>query len=193
MTASSQDITQLLQAWSDGDHAALELLAPQVEAELRRLARHYLRNERPDHTLQTTALVNEAYLKLIGWKNVRWQDRAHFLGVSAGLMRRVLVDYARRNRYLKRGGGGVMVSLEEIDPVPAANGKDFLAIDNALTRLTDLDPRKGQIVELRFFGGLEMKEISEVLKISERTVKREWRMAQAWLYCQLTGRENDDA
>jgi RNA polymerase sigma factor (TIGR02999 family) len=193
MAAVSQDITKLLRAWRAGDERALEVLVPQVEAELRRLARHYLRQERSGHTLQTTALVNEAYLKLIDWKSVQWQDRAHFLGVSAGLMRRILVDHARRNNYLKRGGGALKVSLDEGAAVSAEPPQDLLAIDTALNELTAMDPRKGQVVELRFFGGLSVKETSEVLQISERTVKREWNMARAWLYCNLTGEELHDA
>jgi RNA polymerase sigma factor (TIGR02999 family) len=193
MAAVSQDITKLLRAWRAGDERALEVLVPQVEAELRRLARHYLRQERSGHTLQTTALVNEAYLKLIDWKSVQWQDRAHLLGVSAGLMRRILVDHARRNNYLKRGGGALKVSLDEGAAVSAEPPQDLLAIDTALNELTAMDPRKGQVVELRFFGGLSVKETSEVLQISERTVKREWNMARAWLYCNLTGEELHDA
>jgi RNA polymerase sigma factor (TIGR02999 family) len=180
----------LLRAWRAGDAGALEVLVPQVEAELRRLARHYLRQERADHTLQTTALINEAYLKLIDWSTVKWQDRAHFLGVSAQLMRRILVDHARRHRYLKRGGGvAIKVSLNEGAIVPNAEpAEDLLAIDNALNELSAMDARKGQIVELRFFGGLNVKETSEVLQISERTVKREWNMARAWLYGKLAGK-----
>jgi RNA polymerase sigma factor (TIGR02999 family) len=189
MAAVSQEITRLLRAWRAGDPGALEVLVPQVEAELRRLARHYLRQERADHTLQTTALVNEAYLKLIDWTSVQWQDRAHFLGVSARLMRRILVDHARRQRFQKRGGGvAIKVSLDEGAVVPAEAGEDLLAIDNALDELSAMDPRKGQIVELRFFGGLNVKETSEVLRISERTVKREWNMARAWLYGKLAGK-----
>ena len=188
MAAVSQDITQLLRAWRAGDPGALEVLVPQVEAELRRLARHYLRQERADHTLQTTALVNEAFLKLIDWTSVQWQDRAHFLGVSANLMRRILVDHARRHRFLKRGGGAIKVSLDEGAVVSAEPAEDLLAIDSALDELSAMDPRKGQIVELRFFGGLNVKETSEVLQISERTVKREWNMARAWLYSKLAGK-----
>ena len=188
LEVSQNETTRLLQAWRGGNPEALEALAPRVEAELRRLARHYLRGERPDHTLQTTALVNEAYIRLIDWKSVEWQDRAHFMGMSAQLMRRVLVDHARRSKYLKRGGGAAKVSLPEeisdgVDPV-----EDILAVENALHELAAMDPRKERIVELRFFGGLSVKETSEVLQISDRTVKREWNMARAWLYCRFTGK-----
>jgi RNA polymerase sigma-70 factor (ECF subfamily) len=187
MATRPADITELLMAWSEGNETALEKLAPLVEAELHRLAQRYLRRERPGHTLQTTALVNEAYLRLIGWRNVSWQNKAHFLGVSAKLMRRILVDHARR----KRGAAGSMtVSFD--DAASVERGEDLVALDVALTDLAAIDPRKSQIIELRFFGGLTVEETAEVLKISPRTVKREWSLAQAWLYCALRGEEQDD-
>ncbi|HYR91861.1 MAG TPA: sigma-70 family RNA polymerase sigma factor [Terriglobia bacterium] len=187
---SAQDVTQLLLAWSDGDQAALDKLAPLVEAELHRLARGYLRQERPGHTLQATALVNEAYMRLIDWKNVHWQNRAHFLGVSAKLMRRILVDHARRHNYLKRGGEALRISLDEEAVGSSSRGSDLVALDDALQTLAAMDERKGQIVEFRFFGGLSVEETAEVMKISPRTVKREWSLAQAWLYCELNNRED---
>jgi RNA polymerase sigma factor (TIGR02999 family) len=162
-------------------------LVPIVERELHRLASHYLSQERTRHTLQTTALVNEAYVRLIEWKNVRWESRTHFLGVSAQLMRRILVDYARRQSTLKRGGGeAIKVSLEDATVFPAGRGTDLLEVDEVLTRLAAIDPRKSRIVELRFFGGLSVEETADVLAISSRTVKREWSLAQAWLYKALT-------
>ena len=187
-TPSSSEVTQLLRAWSEGDQEALDKLVPLVQAELRRLARRYMSQERPDHTLQATALINEVYLRLIDWRNVRWQDRAHFFGVSAQLMRRVLVDHARRHHYRKRGGDAVKVDLEEAAIVAPERDADFVAIDEALTRLAALDPRKSQIVELRFFGGLSVEETAEVVKVSPRTVKREWSLARAWLYSELSPR-----
>ncbi|HEY7910493.1 MAG TPA: sigma-70 family RNA polymerase sigma factor [Blastocatellia bacterium] len=185
---SPKEITQLLLSWSEGDEAALESLAPLVHAELYRLARLYMSREKPGHTLQATALVNEAYLRLIDWKNVRWQNRAHFFGVSAQLMRRILVDYARGRKYQKRGGGAVKVSLEEAAIISSEQPADFVALDDALNELAEMDPRKSRIVELRFFGGLSVEETAEVLKISPRTVLREWSLAQAWLYRELGGK-----
>ena len=187
-TPSSSEVTQLLRAWGDGDQEALDRLVPLVQAELRRLARHYMRQERPDHTLQATALINEVYLRLIDWHNVRWRDRAHFFGVSAQLMRRVLVDHARHHHVAKRGGDRVKVNLEDRAVVAPERPADLVAIDDALTRLAVLDPRKSQIVELRFFGGLGVEETAEVVKISPRTVKREWSLARAWLYAELSPR-----
>ena len=184
---SPEEITQLLLSWSDGDEAALERLAPLVHAELYRLARRYMSQEKPGHTLQATALVNEAYLRLIDWKNVRWQNRAHFFGVSAQLMRRILVDHARSRKYEKRGGGAIKVSLEEAAIVSREQPADFVALDDALNELAEVDPRKSRIVELRFFGGLSVEETAEVLKVSPRTVMREWSLAQAWLYRELGG------
>ena len=185
-TPSSSEVTELLRAWGEGDHAALEKLVPIVQGELRRLARHYMRGERSDHTLQTTALVNEVYLRLINWRSVHWQDRAHFFGVSVQLMRRVLVDYARRHHYRKRGGDAVSVHLEDAAVVAPERASDLVAIDDALTRLAAVDARKSRVVELRFFGGLSVEETAEVLGISPRTVKREWSLARAWLYADLS-------
>lgn len=186
-TPSPGAVTELLRAWSDGDDGALERLLPLVEAELRRLARGYMGRERPGHTLQTTALVNEAFLRLTDARRVRWQDRAHFLGISARLMRRVLVDYARRRGYLKRGGGAEQVTLHEellTSPDPAL---DLVALDRALEALARVDPRKSQIVELRFFGGLTVEETADVLHVSTDTVKRDWRLAKLLLLRELEG------
>ena len=188
-THSPKEITRLLVAWSDGDQSALEKLAPLVESELHRLAHHYMGRERPGHTLQTSALVNEAYIRLIDWKNVRWQNRAHFFAVSAQLMRRVLVDFARERRYIKRGGGTVRVSLGEAESLTVEPEADLVALDDALKRLMEMDERKAQVVELRFFGGVSVKEAAEVLKVSEETVLRDWRLAKVWLMREL-GRES---
>jgi RNA polymerase sigma factor (TIGR02999 family) len=183
------DISTLLRAWSDGDQSALEKLTPVVNAELHRLARRYMKNERPGHSLQATALVNEAYMRLVDYERMQWQNRAHFFAVSSQLMRRILVDHARR-RNLKRGAGVRHVSLDEA--VLAAGGQDvdtetdIAALDDALNVLARLDPRKVQIVEMRFFGGLSVEEAAEVLKVSSVTVKRDWRAAKAWLYRELT-------
>ena len=187
-TNSPKEITRLLVAWGDGDQAALEELAPLVQAELHRLAHHYMRRESPGHTLQTSALVNEAYIRLIDWKDVRWQNRAHFFAVSAQLMRRILVDFARDRLYLKRGGGALQVSLAEAAAFNVDRGKDLVALDEALTALAEMDPRKGQVVEMRFFGGLSIEEVAEVLKVSKETVMRDWRLAKVWLLREL-GRE----
>jgi RNA polymerase sigma factor (TIGR02999 family) len=182
----SSSITGLLKAWGAGDQAAFEKLVPLVDAELRRLARRYMRGERVGHTLQPTALVNEVYLRLIDWGSISWQDRAHFFGLAARLMRRTLVDHARRLRTSKRGGEALTIAFDEVAIVPQERTADLVAIDDALTALATHDVRKSQIVELRFFGGLSVEETAEVLKISSRTVKREWSLARAWLYCQLT-------
>ena len=182
---SPKEITQLLIAWSDGDPSALEELAPLVQSELHRLAHHYMSRERPGHTLQTSALINEAYIRLINWKDVHWQNRSHFFAVSAQLMRRILVDFARDRQYLKRGGGAVQVSLAEAAGLTVERSHDLLALDEALTALTDLDPRKGRMVEMRFFGGLTVEEVAEVLKVSEETVIRDWRLAKVWLLREL--------
>jgi len=182
---SPEHITQLLIAWGDGDQSALEELAPIVHAELRRLAHHYMSRERPGHTLQTSALVNEAFIRLIDWKNVRWQNRAHFFAVSAQLMRRILVDFARNKNYLKRGGGTRLVALDEAESLAAEPDTDLVALDEALITLSEMDQRKGQIVEMRFFGGLSIKEVAEVLHVSEETVMRDWRLAKVWLLREL--------
>ncbi len=191
-TLSSQEITKLLQAWSGGDQAALEDLVPLVEAELRRLAGHYMANERRGHVLQTTALVNEAYLRLIDWKSVEWQNRAHFFGISARLMRHILVDFARRRPHLEGGREAQHVSFDEALRVTPDQSGDLVAVDNALKTLESFDLRKSQIVELRFFGGLSVKETAEVLKISRRTVIREWNKAKAWLLEELGAEECSD-
>jgi RNA polymerase sigma factor (TIGR02999 family) len=180
-TASSGQVTQLLRAWSDGDPRALDHLLPLVEVELRRLARGYMSRERRDHTLQPTALVNEAFIRLAGAQNLRWQDRAHFFGICARLMRRVLVDHARARGFQKRGAGAEQVPLDEaLIPAPAPP-VDILALDTALEVLATKDERKCRIVELRFFSGLSVEETAEVLRVSPDTVKRDWRMAKLWL------------
>jgi RNA polymerase sigma factor (TIGR02999 family) len=187
-TASPGTVTELLRAWSDGDDRALERLVPLVEAELRRLARGYMRRERREHTLQVTALVNEAFLRLTGARQLRWQDRAHFLGITARLMRRVLVDHARARGYEKRGGGLQKMTLDElvaaVAPDPALN---LLDLDRALETLATVDPRKSQVIELRFFGGLSVDETAVVLQVSADTVKRDWRLAKLWLLRELEG------
>jgi RNA polymerase sigma factor (TIGR02999 family) len=185
--APSPGVTELLRAWSDGDDDALEQLMPLVEAELRRLARAYMRRERPGHTLQTSALMNEAFLRLTDARSVRWQDRAHFLGISARLMRRVLVDHARHRGYHKRGGGAQRVTLHEELVASADPALDVVALDRALDALAKVDARKSRAVELRFFGGLSVEETAEVLQVSPDTVKRDWRLAKLWLLRELEG------
>jgi RNA polymerase sigma factor (TIGR02999 family) len=187
-TADQEQLTALLQAWSDGDKKALEKLAPRVHQELHRLAGKYMAGEQPNHPLQTTALINEAYIRLIGWKNVRWQNRAHFFGVSARLMRRILVDTARARRGPKRRGDFSDTSLDEGCMVRPEKSPDVLALDEALTRLAEVDHRKSQIVELRFFGGLNEVETALVLGVSERTVRNDWKLAKAWLYREISAR-----
>src|SRR2546426_10975113 len=183
--SASQEITNLLQSWSEGDEKALEKLTPVLYKELHRMAHRYMRQERPDHTLQTTALINEAYLRLIVWKNVRWQNRAHFFGLSAQLMRKILVDFARSHGYEKRGGGTRPVTLDDAAFVVDSKGTDMVALDDALNALAELDARQSRVVELRFFGGLTNEEAAEVLKVSEATVRRDWSLARAWLYREL--------
>src|SRR6187549_1989990 len=178
MTTSPQQVTKLLVDWSNGNQEALEQLTPLVYGELRRLAGRYLRRERSDHTLQSTALVHEAYLKLVDQKTVRWQNRAHFFGVAAQSIRHILVDHARGHKAAKRGAGAAKLSLDEAIGVPEKREVDVLALDESLERLASLDPQQGQIVELRFFGGLSIEETAEVLKISPATVKRDWVMAK---------------
>lgn len=184
---SDKGVTQLLEAWGNGDESALEQLVPLVHGELRRIAHSYMRGERQGHTLQTTALVNEAYLKLVEQKHVRWQNRAHFLGIAAQAMRRILVDYARRRNYLKRGGGALQVTLGDAESLASERSNDLVAIDEALLSLAQIDPRRSQVVELRFFGGLSIEESAEVLKVSPTTVERDWIIAKAWLHKTLTG------
>lgn len=184
---ASAEVTQLLRAWREGDKYALEKLTPIVYQDLRRLARRHLLGERAGHSLQTTALVNEAYMRLVDYKRMEWQDRAHFLAVSAQLMRRILVEHARR-RNLKRGGGVRHVSLEQAPEVAGARPKDLIALDEALNELARMDPRKAQVVELRYFGGLSVEETAEALSISAVTVMRDWGSAKAWLYRELSAR-----
>lgn len=186
-TCSPKEITRLLVAWGDGDAKALEELTPLVYQQLHRLAHHYLRNERTGHTLQTSALVNEAYLRLIDWKNVRWENRAHFFGVSAQLMRRILVDFARSRRYEKRGGGAPAIQLDEAALISGETSTDLVALNDALLSLAKLDDRQSRVVELRFFGGLTVEETAEVLKVSEATVRRDWSLARAWLRREMVG------
>jgi len=184
-SVSSAQVTQLLRSWSAGDQAALEKLTPLIYSELHRLARGYMRRERGGHTLQTTALINEAFVKLIDWKSAKWQNRAHFFGISARLMRQILVSYARAHHSSKRGGEAERLELDE-EQVPSRAGRDVVAVDDALKSLEALDPRKARIVELRFFGGLGTKETAEVMKLSTRTVELEWSLAQAWLLRELS-------
>jgi RNA polymerase sigma factor (TIGR02999 family) len=183
--AMSQKITQLLLAWNRGDEQALNRLMPLVHSELHRLAHRYMAGERPGHALQTTALVNEAYLRLIDSSRVRWQNRAHFFAVSAQLMRRILVDVARARAKLKRGGDAIQVSLEEAMEIPRKPGADLIALDDALTALAAFDERKSKVVELRFFGGMSVEETAEVLGISPMTVMRDWGLAKVWLLREL--------
>ena len=181
-SASQPEITRLLSAWRGGDEGALEELIPLVYQELRRLAHRYMRQERPDHTLQTTALVNEVYLRLVDCRQVEWRDRAHFFALSARLMRRVLVDMARSRRYRKRGGGRQRVTLDDaLLGFTPGEGEDVLALDEALQSLAAVDTRQERVVELRFFGGLSVNETAEVLQVSRSTVLREWKMAKLWL------------
>ena len=187
MDAQPREVTQLLKAWNDGSDDAFEQLVPLVEAELHRLAQNYIRRERPGHVLQTTALVNEAWLRLIDWQNVSWQDRAHFYGAAATIMRRILVDEARQRQRQKHGGGALQVSLSHAEGLGMERANDLVALDDALNSLAAFDPRKSKIVELRFFGGLSLEETAEVLKLSSRTIAREWAVAQAWLYRELQG------
>jgi len=187
-SSSSHKITQLLVAWNNGDESSLERLVPLVHAELHRLARRYMGKEREGHLLQTSALVNEAYVRLIDWKNVEWKNRAHFFGVSAQLMRRILVDFARQ-RPRVAGHTAPHVSLDEALTVGAGRSDDLFALDDALTILAKIDERKSRIVELRFFGGLSVKESAEVMQLSEITVIREWNKAKAWLYRELSKKE----
>jgi RNA polymerase sigma factor (TIGR02999 family) len=184
------DVSKLLRAWSDGDQSALEGLTPIVYSELRRLAHHYMRRERSGHSLQTTALVNEAYMRLVDYKRMQWQNRAHFFAVSGQVMRRILVENARRHN-LKRGGGVPHISLEDAALVGTDRPEDLVALDDAINALAKMDPRKVLVVEMRFFGGLSIEETAEVLKVSPVTVRRDWSIAKVWLYRELTGRTAD--
>jgi len=191
---NENEIGRLLRAWSDGDQNALNGLTPIVYEELRRLAHHYMDRERPGHTLQTTALVNEAYMRLVDYKRMKWQDRAHFFAVAAQVMRRILVDHARSHN-VKRGAGVQHVSLDDVAIVNAGRASDpsvdFVALDDALNALARLDSRKVQIIEMRFFGGLSVEETAEVLKVSPATVRRDWSIAKFWLYRELGGGTGD--
>src|SRR5215472_16205085 len=183
--SSGHEVTQLLKAWSVGDEGALEKLTPLVYRQLHQIAQRYMAGERVDHTLQTTALVNEAYLKLVDCKKVNWQDRAHFFAISAQLMRRILIDFARSRGYLKRGGAVAHISFEDAPSVSKEPDPDLVALDDALNALAALDERKSKVVELKFFGGLSLEEIAEVLRISIDTVKRDWKFARLWLLREL--------
>jgi RNA polymerase sigma-70 factor, ECF subfamily len=188
-TDSPGTVTKLLRAWSDGDEGALERLTPLVEAELRRLARGYMGRERKDHTLEPTALVNEAFIRLIDARQIRWQDRAHFLGISARLMRRVLVDHARSRGYQKRGGGAEHITLDEALVASPEPDMNLLALDRALEEMAAVDGRKSRVIELRFFGGLSVEETAQVLHVSSDTVKRDWRLGKLWLLRELKGQK----
>ncbi len=183
--ASSDDVTGLLLAWSQGDRAALDRLVPLVERELQLLAHRYLRRERAGHTLQTTALVNEAYLRLVDQREPRWQSRAHFFGIAAQMMRRILIDHARKVAYAKRGGGARKVSLDDVFVLAEDRAAELVALDDALTALARVDERKSRVVELRYFGGLSVDEAAEVLGVHPDTVTREWRRAKAFLRREL--------
>ncbi len=187
---NTDEINGLLRAWSGGNQSALDGLTPIVHAELRRLAHHYMRHERPGNTLQTTALVNEAWIRLVDYKRMRWQDRAHFFAVSAQVMRRILVDHARSHN-IKRGAGVPHVALDDIAVVSTDRSSDLVALDDAMNALARLDLRKVQIIEMRFFGGLSVDETAEVLKVSPATVRRDWSIAKLWLYRELGGGTGD--
>jgi RNA polymerase sigma factor (TIGR02999 family) len=181
MPLESPDVTQLLKDWSGGDEAAADRLMPLVHEELRRLAHQYMRREKPGHTLQTSALVNEAYVRLVDQSKIQWESRAHFFGIAAHLMRQILVDQARRKNFAKRGGGAIRVSLDSANAIAQEQSANVMALDEALKTLEQTDLRKSQIVELRFFGGMSIEETAEALKISPGTVMREWTFARAWL------------
>lgn len=183
------EITQLLQNWRDGDHKALDTLLARVYEELRRLAHHHLRKERPDHTLQSAALVNEAYLRLVGVKNPQWESRTHFFAIAAQLMRQILVDYARRHGAAKRGGSMRRLSLDGAIVAPQRAAVDVVALDDALQVLAKIDERQSRVVELRFFAGLSLSEISQVLKVGPATVQRDWTAARAWLHREIARRD----
>jgi len=186
----TKGISKLLRAWSEGDQSALNGLTPIVYEELRRLAHYYMDRERPGHTLQTTALVNEAYMRLVDYKRMQWQDRAHFFAVAAQVMRRILVDHARSHN-VKRGAGVQHVALDDGAVLTRDRSNDLVALDDAMNALARLDPRKVQIIEMRFFGGLSLEETAEVLKVSPATVRRDWSIAKFWLYRELGGRTSD--
>jgi len=191
MQSSAHEVTQLLRAWSEGDHEALDKLTPLVYDELHRAAHRYMAQERPCHTLQTTALVNEVYLRLVDVRTVTWQDRAHFFAVCARLMRRVLTDFARSRGYLKRGGDSPHVALDQALLVNLEPPADLIALDDGLNALAAFDPRKSEVVELRFFGGLSVDETAEVLEVSPKTVDRDWKLARLWLLEEMNGKRRD--
>jgi len=191
--SSPQEITQLLFAWNKGDAKALEQLTPLVQTELHRLAKLHMAGERPGHVLQTTALVNETYLRLIDWRNVEWRDRAHFFGLAAQIMRRILVDFARARQREKRGGEALRVSLSEAADVCCERSADLVALDDALQALEKLDTRQARVVELRFFAGLSYEETAEALNVSVGTARRDWGFAQAWLFRELSRGGRNDA
>ena len=191
MVPSKADVSELLSALASGSPTAAEKLMPLVYSELKRVARAYMQRERPGHTLQTTALVHEAYLRLVRQENVRWQGRSHFFGIAAQLMRRILIDHARGHLREKRGGAQVILPLNEALAFSPEHSEDLLRLDEALDRLSKLDPRQGQVVELRFFGGLSVEETAEYLKISPKTVKRDWAVAKAWLHGELRRGDGD--
>jgi RNA polymerase sigma-70 factor (ECF subfamily) len=190
-TPQKAEVTQLLRAWGSGDHRALDELTPLVESELHRLAHKYMARENPGHTLQTTALVNEVYLKLVNIQDMTWQDRAHFFAISARMMRHILTDFARSRQFQKRGGAAQHVTLDEALIVSPEQGADIVALDQALGQLAALDERKSQVVELRFFGGLSAEETAEVLKVSRETVLRDWKFAKVWLLRELSGEKGN--
>jgi len=181
ITAMPNEVTQLLISWRNGDSEALDKLIPMVYAELRKLARRHMARESPDHTLQTSSLINETYLKLVDQQNVQWQNRAHFFAVAAQVMRHILIDHARRHRYQKRGAGAPKISFDETTGLSDERAAELVSLDDALTALAEIDARKSRIIELRFFGGLSVEETAEIMKISPVTVSREWRAARAWL------------
>ncbi|HUK92110.1 MAG TPA: sigma-70 family RNA polymerase sigma factor [Blastocatellia bacterium] len=193
MAASPKEVTKLLLDWNNGDQTAIDKLFPLVYQELRRLAAHYMQGEHPGHTLQSTALVNEAYIRLADYNRMRWQDRAHFFAVAAQVMRHILIDHARAHKYAKRGGGAVRISLEDAAILSAEHAPDLVALDDALKSLEAVDRRKCQIVEMRFFGGLSIDETAEVMKLSSMTIQREWRWAKAFLHKEISKRGPDDA
>ena len=184
--ATTNEITDLLLAWNDGEQTALDKLAPLVDVELRRLARSYMRRERAGHTLQTTALINEAYVRLINARRVNWQNRAHFYGIAARVMRRILIDFAREKSYQKRGAGAFQITFDDALVVTPTSDPDLLALDEVLTELASVDERKAQVVEMRFFGGLTEKETAVALNVSPETARRDWRLAKSWLLRRLS-------
>jgi RNA polymerase sigma factor (TIGR02999 family) len=184
---ATSELTRLLVEWSDGSQAALDALMPVVHAELQKLAHSFMRRENPAHTLQTTALVNEAYMRLIDQKNLQWQNRAHFFGIAANLMRQILIDHARRRVAAKHGGGAARISLDDVAEISEEKAGDLVALDEALRELAEIDPRRARVVELRYFGGLNNDEIAEVLSISVNTVMRDWNLAKVWLRRELGG------